>query len=84
MVTDSTDVLIVGAGPTGLTLATALATRGIQTTVVDRETAGANTSRAAILHARTLEVLESIGVTDRLVKLGVHAPRFTIRDRDRI
>lgn len=80
----TTDVLIVGAGPTGLTLAAALAKRGIQTTVVDREAAGANTSRAAVVHARTLEVLESIGVTDRLVKLGVHAPRFTIRDRDRV
>lgn len=80
----STDVLIVGAGPTGLTLATALATRGIQTTVIDREAEGINTSRAAVVHARTLEVLESIGVTDRLVKLGVQARRFTIRDRDRI
>jgi 2-polyprenyl-6-methoxyphenol hydroxylase-like FAD-dependent oxidoreductase len=80
--TASTDVLIVGAGPTGLTLATALAIRGIETNVVDREAAGANTSRAAVVHARTLEVLESIGVTDRLVKLGIHAPRFTIRDRD--
>lgn len=84
MGTASTDVLIVGAGPTGLTLATALAIRGIQTTVIDREAAGANTSRAAVVHARTLEVLESIGVTERLVKLGIHAPRFTIRDRDRV
>ncbi len=78
------DVLIVGAGPTGLTLATALATRGIQATVVDRQAAGANTSRAAVVHARTLEVLESIGVADRMVTLGVQAPRFTIRDRDRV
>jgi 2-polyprenyl-6-methoxyphenol hydroxylase-like FAD-dependent oxidoreductase len=84
MSTASTDVLIVGAGPTGLSLATALTTVGIQTTVVDREAAGANTSRAAVVHARTLEVLESIGVTDRLVKLGIRAPRFTVRDRDRI
>jgi 2-polyprenyl-6-methoxyphenol hydroxylase-like FAD-dependent oxidoreductase len=80
----STDVLIVGAGPTGLTLATALSTRGIQTIIVDREAAGANTSRAAVVHARTLEVLEPIGVAERLVKLGIKAPRFTIRDRDRI
>jgi 2-polyprenyl-6-methoxyphenol hydroxylase-like FAD-dependent oxidoreductase len=80
----NTDVMIVGAGPTGLALATALAIRGIQTTVVDAEAAGSNTSRAAVVHARTLEVLESIGVTDRLVKIGIHARRFTIRDRDRI
>src|SRR5215813_2389698 len=80
----TTDILIVGAGPTGLTLATALAARGIQSTVVDRQATGANTSRAAVVHARTLEVLEAIGVSDRLVRLGVQAPRFTIRDRDRI
>jgi 2-polyprenyl-6-methoxyphenol hydroxylase-like FAD-dependent oxidoreductase len=84
MSSTTTDVLIVGAGPTGLTLATALATRSIQTTVIDREAAGANSSRAAVVHARTLEVLESIGVTGRLLKLGIHAPQFTMRDRDRI
>ena len=61
----STDVLIVGAGPTGLTGATALESRGIRATVIDREEAGSNTSRAAVVHARTLEVLESIGVTER-------------------
>jgi len=82
--TKSTDVLIVGAGPTGLTVAVDLVTRGVGTTVVDRLPAGENTSRAAVVHARTLEVLEPIGVADRLVQIGVHAPRFTIRDRDRV
>ncbi|EWS59355.1 Pentachlorophenol 4-monooxygenase [Methylibium sp. T29-B] len=79
-----TDVLIVGAGPTGLTLATALATRGVRTLLVDRQAAGANTSRAAVVHARTLEVLEPLGVTDTLVSRGIPAKRFTIRDRDRV
>jgi 2-polyprenyl-6-methoxyphenol hydroxylase-like FAD-dependent oxidoreductase len=78
------DVLIVGAGPTGLALAAALAVRGIKATVVDRQSAGANTSRAAVVHARTLEVLEAIGVADRLVAQGIRAARFTIRDRDRV
>lgn len=78
------DVLIIGAGPTGLTLATALAARGIGATVIDRQAAGANTSRAAVIHARTLEVLEPLGVADSLVALGVQATRFTIRDRDRV
>jgi 2-polyprenyl-6-methoxyphenol hydroxylase-like FAD-dependent oxidoreductase len=79
-----TDVLIVGAGPTGLTLATALALRGVHATVIDRQAAGDNTSRAAVIHARTLEVLEPLGVTPTLVSLGVQAQRFTIRDRDRV
>ena len=79
-----TDVLIVGAGPTGLTLATALAVRGVRATVIDGHAAGDNTSRAAVIHARTLEVLEPLGVTPTLVSLGLQAQRFTVRDRDRV
>ncbi|WP_193044728.1 FAD-dependent oxidoreductase [Mycolicibacterium baixiangningiae] len=80
---DDTDVLVVGAGPTGLTLACALTHRGVTATLVDREPAGVNTSRAAVVNARSLEVLESLDVTERLVDEGVRAPRFTIRDRAR-
>ncbi|HVQ49078.1 MAG TPA: FAD-dependent oxidoreductase [Mycobacterium sp.] len=78
-----TDILIIGAGPSGLTLAASLVKKGIATTVVDRQPAGANTSRAAVVNARTLEVLEDLDVARRLVKEGIHAPRFSIRDRDR-
>ncbi len=83
MLPATTDVLVVGAGPTGLTLALSLAGRGFDVTVVDGQEAGDNTSRAAVVHARTLEVLEGLGVSERLTALGIHAPRFTIRDRDR-
>ncbi len=79
-----TDVLIVGAGPSGLTLAASLVKKGVATTVVDRQPAGANTSRAAVVNARTLEVLEDLDVSRRLLKEGVQAPRFTIRDGRRI
>lgn len=79
-----TDVLVVGAGPTGLTLAAALTARGLRSTVIDRLGEGANTSRAAVVHARTLEVLEPLGVASTLDARGVHASRFTIRDRDRV
>jgi 2-polyprenyl-6-methoxyphenol hydroxylase-like FAD-dependent oxidoreductase len=79
-----TDVLIVGAGPSGLTLAASLAAMKIRTLVVDRLPEGANTSRAAVVHARTLEVLEPLGVSRRLVERGLQARRFTIRDRDRV
>lgn len=78
------DVLIVGAGPTGLTLASALAARGVQALVIDRLAEGANSSRAAVVHARTLEVLEPLGVASKLVACGLKAQRFTIRDRDRV
>jgi len=75
-----TDVLIIGAGPSGLTLAASLVKMGIATTVVDRQPAGANTSRAAVVNARTLEVLDDLDVSRRLVREGIQAPRFTIRD----
>jgi 2-polyprenyl-6-methoxyphenol hydroxylase-like FAD-dependent oxidoreductase len=80
----TTDVLIVGAGPTGLALAVSLAARGHDVTVVDAQAEGANTSRAAVVHARTLEALEPYGVSERLAAEGIHAPRFTVRDRDRV
>ncbi|MGS2644257.1 FAD-dependent oxidoreductase [Streptosporangium sp. LJ11] len=80
----TTDVLVVGAGPTGLTAAVHLAGQGFDVTVVDDQAVGDNTSRAAVVHARTLEVLEDLGVSARLAALGIHARRFTIRDRDRI
>jgi 2-polyprenyl-6-methoxyphenol hydroxylase-like FAD-dependent oxidoreductase len=79
-----TDVLVIGAGPSGLTLAASLVKRGVATTVVDAQPAGANTSRAAVVNARTLEVLDSLDVSRRLVKEGVQAPRFTIRDGRRL
>lgn len=83
-VSRTTDVLVIGAGPTGLTLANALSAQGLQTTVIDRQTAGANTSRAAVVHAHTLEVLENIDVARRLVARGVKCKTFNIQDRDRI
>ncbi|MBO2455763.1 FAD-dependent monooxygenase [Actinomadura barringtoniae] len=79
----TTDVLIVGAGPVGLTLAATLRQRGVDAVLVDRQAEGANTSRAAVVHARTLEVLETISVSDELVSRGIITPRFTVRDRDR-
>ncbi len=79
-----TDVMIVGAGPAGLTLACALAANGIDFVLIDTAEAGGNTSRAAVIHARTLEVLDEIGVTAELCRRGVVVPRFTVRDRDRV
>jgi 2-polyprenyl-6-methoxyphenol hydroxylase-like FAD-dependent oxidoreductase len=79
----STDVAIVGAGPTGLALACTLAAEGVPFVLLDRLAEGANTSRAAVIHARTLEVLEGVQVTDRLLAEGHVVPRFTLRDRDR-
>ncbi|WP_040790848.1 FAD-dependent oxidoreductase [Nocardia paucivorans] len=78
------DVLIVGAGPVGLTAAVVLKQLGHDVVIVDRQAEGANTSRAAVVHPHTLEILEPYGVVPALVNRGVHTPTFAIRDRDRL
>lgn len=78
------EVVIVGAGPTGLTLGAELKRLGISALILDRLEAGANTSRAVVIHARTLEVLEPLGVTPELLQNGVIVPIFRARDRSRI
>ena len=84
MLPTTTDVLVVGAGPTGLTSAVSLVARGRDVTLIDSQDEGQNTSRAAVVYSRTLEVLEPYGVAQRLAAQGIHARRFTIRDRDRV
>lgn len=80
----TTDVLIAGAGPTGLTLAVALTAAGTDVVLVDKQAAGANTSRACVVHARTLEVLENLKVTGDLLSRGLIVPWFSVRDGDRV
>lgn len=76
----STDVLIVGAGPAGLALRRALDRLGVDSVLVDRHAAGLNTSRAAVIHARTLEVLEPLGVVPALLAEGLKTPDFCVRE----
>ncbi len=84
MLPERTDVLVVGAGPTGLTAALTLARRGVEVTVVDKRERPAETSRAAVVHAYTLEVLDRIGAGGALVARGLRSARFSVRDRDRV
>lgn len=79
----STDVLIVGAGPTGLALAISLAQAGVDHLLIDKLDAGQNTSRAAVIHAHTLEALDDLGVAQPLAEAGLRLQYFSLRDRDR-
>ena len=84
MNTTSHDVVIVGAGPTGLSLGAELRRLGVPALILDKQGAGENTSRACVVHARTLEVLEPLGVTSELVQRGVVVSIFRIRDRSHV
>ena len=77
---NDTDVLVVGAGPTGLALGASLIAHGVRAVLVDTLAEGQNTTRAAAVNARTLEVLEDLDVARRMVKAGLIAPRFTMRE----
>ena len=71
--TTNPDVLIVGAGPTGLTTAIELARRGVNFRIVDKKPR-AQHSNALVMHTRTLETLDLMGIADRFVKEGYEAP----------
>lgn len=74
---DETDVVVVGAGPTGLTLACSLRLHGVSVRVVDRAGGPATTSRANFLHARGSEVLGRIGALGTLPDESLRAMRIT-------
>jgi 2-polyprenyl-6-methoxyphenol hydroxylase-like FAD-dependent oxidoreductase len=65
-----TDVLIVGAGPTGLALACQLIRYGVDFVIVDRNSSTTPHSKAIGVQARTLEVYEQIGIANKLIALG--------------
>ncbi|WP_327141105.1 FAD-dependent monooxygenase [Nocardia sp. NBC_01327] len=80
----TTTVAIVGAGPAGLTAGIALADAGIEVVLLDRLAEGANTSRAVVVHARTLEVLADYGIADQLIEHGIQTPNFVMRDGEHV
>lgn len=78
------DVLVAGAGPTGLTLALQAHDHGARVRVVERRAEPFRPSRALIVHPRTLEVLRPLGVTERLLDRGDAAPAVQVHLGDRV
>ncbi len=66
-------VLIAGAGPTGLMLGCELLRHGISCRVIEKASSPSDKSRALVLHARTLEILESMGIVERFLAKGCPA-----------
>ncbi|UZE10061.1 FAD-dependent oxidoreductase [Pseudomonas sp. B21-053] len=75
------DVLIIGAGPTGLVLALWLSKLGIQVRIIDKTSAPGTTSRALAVQARTLELYRQLDLADAIVQNGhrVAAANFWVK-----
>ena len=78
-----TDVLIVGAGPTGLALAVWLARFGVRFRIIDKNDDVAPISRALGVHARTLEFYRQLGFANEAVDSGVIVPSVNLWARGR-
>src|SRR5215831_12668958 len=72
------DVLIVGAGPTGLVLSLWLTRLGVKVRVIDKTAEPGTTSRALAVQARTLELYRQLDLTDAVLKLGHKVPAVNL------
>lgn len=75
----NTRVLVVGAGPTGLVLAIALARQGIPLRIVDKNPGPGLASRAMALQARTLELYDQLGFADEVIARGIPMKTLHLR-----
>jgi 3-(3-hydroxy-phenyl)propionate hydroxylase len=74
-------VVIVGAGPVGMVCALALNRRGVPVTVFEQEPAPVKDQRAASIHPPTLELLDALGVTEKIIPLGLISTKYRFHDR---
>jgi 3-(3-hydroxy-phenyl)propionate hydroxylase len=74
-------VVIVGAGPVGMVCALALNRRGVAVSVFEQEPAPVEDQRAASLHPSTLEMLDDLGVSEKIIPLGLISSAYRFHDR---
>lgn len=72
-------ILVVGAGPVGLTLAAELARFGVAVRLIDKSAKATETSKALVVWSRTLELMDRMGCTPAFLDAGLHAHGATIR-----
>ncbi len=74
-------VVIVGAGPVGMVCALALNRKGVPVTVFEVEPAPVKDQRAATIHPTTLEMLDELGITEKIVPLSLYSTTYRFHDR---
>jgi 2-polyprenyl-6-methoxyphenol hydroxylase-like FAD-dependent oxidoreductase len=72
------DVLVAGAGPTGLMLALWLTRLGVRVRIIDKTEGPGTTSRALVMHARTLEFYRQLGLADEAIARGLKFAAATL------
>ena len=80
---DNVDVLVVGAGPTGLMLANQLARRGVRPLIIDRHSGPAQQSRAVVVQARTMEIYAQLGIVEKAIEQGLEGTGFNMWSQGR-
>ena len=78
------DVLVVGAGPVGLTLAAELARYGLSVRIVDKAAHPTTTSKALAIWSRSLELFDRMGCTEAFLAAGIHGHGASIRSGGQI
>lgn len=82
MLSDSNRIIIVGAGPVGLTAALALARRGIPSVLLAAEPKLLMELRGSTFHPPTLDLLDEFAMVPRMIAVGLKAPTWQFRDRE--
>jgi 3-(3-hydroxy-phenyl)propionate hydroxylase len=77
-------VIIVGAGPAGMTVALSLALQDIPVVVLESEPKLPRDLRAGSFHPPTVEMMEPLGIAEDFLALGIKVPRWQIRDRQEV
>ena len=75
----NSEILIVGAGPVGLTLAILLKQYDVPFRIIEKNNGPSNTTKAMAIHARTLEIFRELGIVDEAINQGFHIKTFSIQ-----
>jgi 3-(3-hydroxy-phenyl)propionate hydroxylase len=79
---DSNRIVVVGAGPVGLTAALALSRRGIPITLLAAELELVMELRGSTFHPPTLDLLDEFAIVPKMIEIGLKAPTWQFRDRE--